>query len=321
MVAVWKELGFRSYDGYIRSRLWWSIRQIILERDGRCCQICGNPSKTVHHIDYTRVIMLGQGDQHELITLCEQHHNFVEQSKRLSEKRTLLHQLFTQYTQNTLDEWQIWAKTFNIDIGYSCDRILEPKSNRKKKHKKKKNKQKISIISDTIQPSTQIEKPKSELQSLRDDIDSYIKAHKKPSKKDLTHYLNSKDHKWINNKIKYYNKLHEKTIREQLSQAFPYFINMLINHKDCSKKLKDILNSLIQKNNKQTLNEKRKRKEEQYQRQREKKKTKIMGKLPNWTTNHKAKSFQGESPLIKYVQKPKQDETKETGLDKPITLM
>ena len=143
MITAWKELGFRSYDAYISSRLWWSIRQIILERDGKCCQVCGTPSKIVHHIDYTKIIMLGQGNQHELITLCEPCHNFVEQDKRVSEKKILLNKLFGQHSKNTLDEWQIWAEKFNTDIGYDTTRLFEPKRKKEKikKHKIKNHKQ------------------------------------------------------------------------------------------------------------------------------------------------------------------------------------
>ena len=172
MVATWKELGFRSYDAYINSRLWWSIRQIVLERDGKCCQVCGTPSKIVHHIDYTRIIMLGQGNQHELITLCEPCHNFVEQDKRVSEKKILLNQLFGQYSKNTLDEWQVWAEQFNTDIEYDTTRLFEPKRKKEKtkKHKIKKQPQPETV---NIQPAEV---------SLRDEIDYFIKQHKKKKK-------------------------------------------------------------------------------------------------------------------------------------------
>jgi hypothetical protein len=347
MVAIWKELGFRSYEAYIKSRLWWSIRQIILERDGRCCQICGNPSKIVHHIDYTKAIMLGQGDQHELITLCEPHHNFVEQSKRLSEKRTLLHQLFTQYTQNTLDEWQIWAKVFNTDIGYGSDRILEPKNNKKKKHKR-------SILLKKAVEKKLTEEPKSKLQSLRDDIDNFIKGHKKKKKKrsgyNTNYYINKnkREHHcktliqcteesrkdFITDTVRRYNRKSAKKIRKYLNNHRP-IIESLFEHPEASDKLKQIICShpyfIEQLRNKETEYQKKRRIEQEeiveilhqpeYRKIKFRKKTKTFGKLPTWKTNHKAKSFQGECPLIKYVQKPKQEETKETGLDKTITGM
>lgn len=319
MVATWKELGFRSYDAYINSRLWWNIRQIVLERDGKCCQVCGTPSKIVHHIDYTIIIMLGKGDQHDLITLCEPCHNFVEQDKKISEKKTLLNQLFGQYSKNTLDEWQIWAKQFNTDIGYDTTRLFESKGKKKKNKKHKTKPQKIETTN--TEPI---------VLSLRDEIDYFIKEHKKkpqkikeklPSQKEIENYLKNKDAKWLDNKVKYYNKLHEQNIKQQLHKAFPYFIDLLLHHQDANEKLlRSIypysknygkiqwlnqklnleLNNLSQK--KETFEEKRLRLEEQYQRRREKKKAKIKGKLPAWTTNHKAKSFQGSSPLLDRVK-------------------
>jgi len=143
MAAACEELGFNSYEAYIKSNLWWTIRQLILERDGRCCQVCGTPSKIVHHIDYTRTIMLGQGDQHELIILCESCHNFVEQDKNLIKKKNLLSELFAKNKILTLDEWQIAAKKFNTDINYDSSRILEQKQySYNNKYQKKKSKKK-----------------------------------------------------------------------------------------------------------------------------------------------------------------------------------
>ena len=139
---AWAELGFNSYGAYVKSNLWSIIRQLILERDGRCCQVCGTPSKIVHHIDYTRTIMLGQGDQHQLIILCESCHNFVEQDKNLIKKKNLLSELFAKNKTLTLDEWQIAAKKFNTDICYDSSRILEVKQYSCQKYQKKKSKKK-----------------------------------------------------------------------------------------------------------------------------------------------------------------------------------
>lgn len=323
MITAWKELGFRSYDAYIGSRLWWSIRQIVLERDGKCCQVCGTPSKIVHHIDYTKIIMLGQGDQHELITLCEPCHNFVEQDKRIYEKKILLNKLFGERSNNTLDEWQIWAKRFNTDIQYSQSKILEPKSNGKKKKKHKKQKQQSCVSS-----SKTIEEPKSELQSIRDEVDSYIKSHKKKKKQsgyNANYYINKykrEQHcqtlipateeskkEFITNAVRKYNKQSKKNIQRYLDNQRP-LIELLFNHPEASDKLKKIIAKhpyFIKESRKnETKEQKRQRKEEQYQKQREKKKAKILGKLPAWTLNHKARSFQGSFPLSNHIKQLKQ---------------
>jgi hypothetical protein len=296
MVAAWKSIGFRSYDAYIKSRLWWNIRQLILERDGRCCQVCGTPSKTIHHINYTEVILLGKGDQHELITLCEPCHSFVEQDKNLLKKKSLLNKLFTENSPSTLDSWQIWAKAFNTDICYNSSKILEPKNYKRKKLKKKK----FDIVSDKIEKP--IEEIKSE--SLRQEIDYHIKKYKK--NKRYNKLLKSEDanSQYINDKVVYYNKLSEKQIKKQLHQAFPFFIDLLFNHPQANDKLKKCINPYLKKSRqKETKQQKRDRLEEQYQKQRERKKLKISSKLPNWTLNHKAKSFQGKSPLTKHISR------------------
>jgi 5-methylcytosine-specific restriction endonuclease McrA len=309
MPPAWKELGFRSYDAYIKSRLWWNIRQLVLERDGKCCQVCGSPSKTVHHIDYTQTIMLGQGDQHELITLCEPCHNFVEQNKRISEKKSLLNKLFGQHSKNTLDEWQIWARQFNSDIQYNQERLFEHNNLKRKRHKHKK--KPISKPSEILKVIPVPEK-ESSLSVIKNEIDDYIKQHKKKKKpkavenKDISNYFKNKDQSWINSKVKYYNNLSEDEIKKQLRQAFPYFINLLFHHPKANQKLKNCISPCFQKDKtKETFEQKRIRLEEQYQKQKAKKKTKLSGKLPTWTTNSKTSIPKQENPLMKYVQKVK----------------
>ena len=307
MPPAWKELGFRTYDAYIRSRLWWNIRQLVLERDGRCCQVCGSPSKTIHHIDYTKIIMLGQGDQHELITLCEPCHNFVEQDKRINEKKSLLNKLFGQHSKNTLDEWQVWARQFNSDIQYNQERLFEHNHLKRKRHKHKK-----KPISKPSEILNVVPKEESSLSVIKNEIDDYIKQHKKKKKpkavdnKDITNFFKNKDQSWINSKVKYYNSLSEEKIKKQLRQAFPYFINLLLNHPNASEKLKSCIRPHFQKNKpKETFQQKRIRLEEQYQKQKAKKKTKLSGKLPAWTTNHKTIIPKQENPLMKYVKEVK----------------
>lgn len=343
MVTAWKELGFRSYDAYIKSRLWWSIRQIVLERDGKCCQVCGTPCKIVHHIDYTKIVMLGQGDQHELITLCEQHHNFVEQSKRLSEKRILLHQLFTQYAQNTLDEWQIWAKTFNTNIGYSLDRILELKNNKKKKYKR-------CILLNKVVEKKPTKEPKSELQSIRDGIDSFIKEHKKPKKKrspyNAQYYINKRKREkhaktlvpateesikqFITNTVHKYNRKSEKNIRRYLDNQRP-MMELLFDHPEISKKFKKAIYShpyfikYIKNKETEYPNQQEDVKEilnqPEYKKIKFRKKTKTFGKLPAWKTNYKAQSLQEKCPLRKHINKTKQKQIQEPPLDNTIPVV
>jgi UDP-2,3-diacylglucosamine pyrophosphatase LpxH len=306
MPPAWKELGFRTYDAYIKSRLWWNIRQLVLERDGKCCQVCGSPSKTIHHIDYTKIVMLGQGDQHQLITLCEPCHVFVEQDKNLLQKRYLLNKLFTENSSTTLDGWQVWAEKFNTDIGYDTTRIFESKRKKEKykKHKTKKQEQ---------QPKAIETKPIA--LNLRDEIDQFIKGHKKKKQKREKHYktlrpaTEESKKEFITNAVRKYSRKTRKNIRKYLDNNRP-ILQLLFDHPEASENFKKAIASHpyfvkeLRKN--ETEEQKRQRKEEQYQRKREKKKAKIMGKLPAWSMNHKSKSFQGQSPLTKHIKEVKE---------------
>ena len=326
MPPAWKELGFRSYDAYIKSRLWWNIRQLVLERDGKCCQVCGTPSKTIHHIDYTKIVMLGQGDQHQLITLCEPCHVFVEQDKSLLQKRYLLNKLFTENSSTTLDGWQVWAEKFNTDIGYDTTRIFESKRKKEKykKHKTKKQEQ---------QPKAIETKPIA--LNLRDEIDQFIKGHKKKKQK------REKDHRalrpaieeskteFITNTVRKYSRKSKKNIRRYLDNHRP-LIELLFNHPEASDKLKKTIaeHPYFIKESRKNHTEEQKRQhrdeeyrktkqieqeeivqilhQQEYQKQKPRKRVALFGKLPLWTGNHKTKSFQGQSPLTKHIKEVKE---------------
>ena len=310
MPIIWQELSFRSYDAYLKSRLWWSIRQLILERDGKCCQVCSTPSKIVHHIDYTKTILLGQGDQHQLITLCRPCHDFVEQDRNLVKKKNLLSKLFTDNNTSTLDGWQIAAKTFNTDICYSSARILEKKQssrtleqkdNSNKKYNKKKSKKKSKK-----RPSDQ-KKERNKLIALEIANGSYI-----------------------DRKVLYYNGLVKNQLTETLYAEFPFrnasIVGLLFNHPKANDQLKECLDPYVKnlitkepkyKKRKRSKNKKSKRSKQKETtdeawnlicilKQKNKKKIKVFGELPVWKANHKAQSFQGKSALTKYLKEAKE---------------
>jgi hypothetical protein len=326
MPPAWKELGFRSYDAYIKSRLWWNIRQLVLERDGRCCQVCGTPSKTIHHIDYTKIVMLGQGDQHQLITLCEPCHVFVEQDKNLLQKRYLLNKLFTENSSTTLDGWQVWAEKFNTDIGYDTTRILESKRKKEKykKHKTKKQEQ---------QPKAIETKPIA--LNLRDEIDQFIKGHKKKKQKREKHHralrpaIEESKTEFITNTVRKYSRKSKKNIRRYLDNHRP-LIELLFNHPEASDKLKKTIAEhpyFIKESRKNHTEEQKKQKrdeqyrskrqieqeeifqilqQQEYQKQKSKKKrVALFGKLPLWAGNHKTIIPEQKNPLMKYVKEVK----------------
>lgn len=55
-----ESLGFRSYRGYLRSRLWEIVRERALEIHGRTCRKCQRPANQVHHATYTRETLIGE---------------------------------------------------------------------------------------------------------------------------------------------------------------------------------------------------------------------------------------------------------------------
>jgi len=63
--------GHSNYDNYLHGS-WWTSRRIdILKRDNGICQLCGDPAKVVHHMEY-----LNKGNERdfELVSLCEDCH-------------------------------------------------------------------------------------------------------------------------------------------------------------------------------------------------------------------------------------------------------
>lgn len=69
--------GFATYDDYLRSELWATIRKRVLERDAGECKGCGKPASQVHHLSYGDVTL--RGDRlDKLVSLCGDCHRFVE---------------------------------------------------------------------------------------------------------------------------------------------------------------------------------------------------------------------------------------------------
>lgn len=74
----WRTLppGREKYQAYLASAEWSVLRQIVLTRDDRKCQQCGEEGTHVHHQTYIRVYA---EDPADLILLCESchenHHN------------------------------------------------------------------------------------------------------------------------------------------------------------------------------------------------------------------------------------------------------
>jgi hypothetical protein len=71
-------LGYESYQAYLDSDLWKSIRERIFIRDHRLCRVCGkNPARSVHHITYSVMVLSGRDDS-QLTAICGGCHKAVE---------------------------------------------------------------------------------------------------------------------------------------------------------------------------------------------------------------------------------------------------
>lgn len=76
------KLGFETYEEYLKSDLWRSIRSDAYMSRGRFCVICSDPAECIHHASYRRDVMDGS-DIKPLYPLCHKCH------KRIHKKATL----------------------------------------------------------------------------------------------------------------------------------------------------------------------------------------------------------------------------------------
>lgn len=70
------EVGFGGYRSYLRSRLWKSIRQRVLE-ERPSCEYCGAKAVQVHHSSYWPAVLRGEA-LHCLHPVCARCHVFGE---------------------------------------------------------------------------------------------------------------------------------------------------------------------------------------------------------------------------------------------------
>lgn len=86
--VVLKQMWFESYERYIRSPLWQSIRERVLERDGRACRGCGRFARQAHHTSYAADVM--SGDNIEPIqAICGKCHLGIEFTRKRTKKLSL----------------------------------------------------------------------------------------------------------------------------------------------------------------------------------------------------------------------------------------
>ena len=78
--GVLKDMGFTSYNLYLKSDLWKSIRRRVMERDEYLCQACKRPGLVVHHMDYDAATMEGE-TLDQLVTMCKHCHDGIEKRR------------------------------------------------------------------------------------------------------------------------------------------------------------------------------------------------------------------------------------------------
>lgn len=80
-VAALARLGFGSYQQYLASPLWQSIRQRVFEKKGRTCLSCGtNRATEVHHRQYDVATLRGETLKH-LDPICGHCHEISHGDK------------------------------------------------------------------------------------------------------------------------------------------------------------------------------------------------------------------------------------------------
>lgn len=66
-------------EDYLKSDAWKAKRQIVLDRDGHRCRICGNRATQVHHTRYAKKI--GSEPIEWLIAICNRCHRKEHKGK------------------------------------------------------------------------------------------------------------------------------------------------------------------------------------------------------------------------------------------------
>lgn len=74
---ILKEMGFESYDEYLRSELWNSIRFRLIRSKGFTCECCGKRASQVHHSMYRKENLTGQSLR-GMKAVCRDCHRLIE---------------------------------------------------------------------------------------------------------------------------------------------------------------------------------------------------------------------------------------------------
>jgi len=85
--TILKGLGYEDYPFYLKSPLWYTIKQRVFAEKGLKCVLCGHSAKVVHHLYYSPENLSGESVD-GLEPLCNRCHSRVELD-RFGQKRSL----------------------------------------------------------------------------------------------------------------------------------------------------------------------------------------------------------------------------------------
>ena len=78
-----RRLGFETYNEYLASDLWHTIREFVRAHKGSKCVKCGRLADTIHHARYDMETLRGRTLEW-LWPVCKQCHKWSENSPRLA---------------------------------------------------------------------------------------------------------------------------------------------------------------------------------------------------------------------------------------------
>jgi len=98
LVAL-NRLGFKTYDEYRVSELWYGIRKKVIGSKGSRCSLCPNSYDCIHHHSYRRDVLSGKNIQ-PLFPLCNGCHERIEfadgRKRQLSEVQKVFRKLMQE---------------------------------------------------------------------------------------------------------------------------------------------------------------------------------------------------------------------------------
>lgn len=131
-----KQLGFASYDEYLKSELWHKIRVKVLLSDQLRCFGCNERATQVHHRRYDLPVLKGERiTTDDVVSICRECHNHIEinptngqkfplhtANKRLKKLRKKNHLRFHPKPFNTR---RARARAEELGVVISCTSIGE----------------------------------------------------------------------------------------------------------------------------------------------------------------------------------------------------